>query len=155
MHIGIGCDHAGFEAKEEIGDLLGELGHDVEDYGTHDDTSTDYPDFARRVGRAIVEEEVERGILLCGSGIGVAVAANKISGIRASVCHDTYSARQGVRHDDLNVLCLGARVVGPDLMDELVRAFVDAEFSGAERHRRRLRKVDEIEQDACNGVFDP
>ncbi len=154
MHIAIGCDHAGFEAKLEILDLLDELGHEIEDCGTHDDTSVDYPDFAREVARAVADEQVDRGILICGSGIGVAVAANKMPGIRASVCHDTYSARQGVRHDALNVLCLGARVVGSDLMADLVRAFLDADFSGAERHRRRLDKVAQIEREARDGDVD-
>jgi ribose 5-phosphate isomerase B len=106
----------------------------------------DYPDFAEAVGRAIVEGDAERGLLVCGSGVGASVAANKIPGIRAGLCHDTYSARQGVEHDDMNVLVLGARVIGPELARELVRVYIEATFSGAERHRRRLEKIARLEK---------
>ncbi|MFB6265265.1 MAG: ribose 5-phosphate isomerase B [Bradymonadaceae bacterium] len=151
MIVGFGSDHAGFDAKQQLADYVREFGHDVRDFGPEDDASVDYPDYARPVAEAVAAGELDRGILICGSGIGVAVAANKVPGVRASVCHDTYSARQGVEHDDLNVLCLGGRVVGSELQRELVRAFLGAEFDGVERHRRRLEKVEAIERDALQG----
>lgn len=154
MRVGVGSDHAGFRAKEPVLELVEELGHTVRDFGTDDEESVDYPDYARSVGSAVAADEIDRGIILCGSGVGVSVAANKIPGVRAGVCHDTYSARQGVEHDDMNVLCVGARVIGSELIDAVVRAFLEAEFSGAERHRRRLDKVLQIERDALDGAFD-
>lgn len=154
MRIAVGADHAGVEGKRVVVEVLESMAGDesagpvdieVTDVGTDDAESVDYPDFAQRVARRVSEERVDRGILLCGSGVGMAVAANKVKGVRACVCHDTYSARQSVEHDALNVLCLGARVVGSATIEELVRAFVVAEFSGEERHQRRLGKVGEME----------
>ena len=153
MRIGIGSDHAGFEAKEAIKPLLDKLGHEVKDYGTDSEESVDYPDFARAVGVGVNSGEVDRGIIFCGSGVGVSVAANKVPGVRAATCHDSYSAAQGVEHDDMNVLCLGARVVGSELIEAIVEAFLGAEFSGVDRHVRRLNKVKQIEQDALDGKF--
>ena len=145
MRIAIGADHRGFELKKTLVDSLRELGHSVEDLGTDSTDPVDYPDYAEAVAGALVDERAERGILICGSGVGVSVAANKVPGIRAALCHDTYSAHQGVEHDDMNVLVLGARVVGDALAAELVHAFLDAQFTGEERHRRRLEKVRALE----------
>ena len=139
MKIVIGSDHAGFELKNAIGDVLRGLGHAVLDIGAFNENPSDYPDFAEAVGRAVLDGRANRGVLICGSGVGASVAANKLVGIRAAVCHDTYSAHQGVEHDDMNVLCLGARVTGPALADELVRAFLSATFQrNQERFVRRL-----------------
>ena len=146
MRIAVGADHAGFELKQLLADELRGLGHDVLDLGTGSTAPVDYPDFAEAVGKAVREGRSERGIVICGSGVGASVAANKLPGIRAAVCHDTYSAAQGVEHDDMNVLVLGSRVIGPALAHELVRAFLGAVFSGAERHVRRLAKVRELER---------
>lgn len=145
MRLAIGADHAGFELKESIAKMLRAEGHDVVDLGTHSTAPVDYPDFAAAVGRAVAEGQVERGLLICGSGVGASVAANKIVGVRAGLCHDTYSAAQSVEHDDANVLVLGARVIGSALAEVLVRAFLGARFSGGERHRRRLEKVRALE----------
>jgi RpiB/LacA/LacB family sugar-phosphate isomerase len=145
MRIAIGSDHAGFDLKEGLLDDLRRLGHQVIDLGTHSTEPVDYPDFAEAVGRALLTGEAERGILLCGSGVGASVAANKLPGIRAGLCHDSYSAHQGVEHDDMNLLVLGARVIGPALASELVHIFLKAAFSGEERHRRRLEKVTALE----------
>jgi ribose 5-phosphate isomerase B len=145
MTVALGADHAGYELKQRVAAYLRALGHEVLDLGAHSAEPSDYPDFAEAVGRAILEGRAERGVLLCGSGVGATVAANKLPGIRAGLCHDTYSARQGVEHDDMNVLVLGARVIGPALMEELVRTFLGARFSGEERHRRRLEKVRALE----------
>ncbi len=145
MRVVLGADHAGFALKDAIAGELRRLGHEVVDKGAFDESPVDYPDIAELVTRSITSRETERGILLCGSGVGAAVAACKVPGIRASVCHDTYSAHQGVEHDDMNVLTLGARIIGPELALELVRAFVAARFSGEERHLRRLNKVLAIE----------
>ena len=145
MRLAIAADHAGFELKESIAKLLRAEGHDVVDLGTNSTAPVDYPDFAAAVGRAVVDGQVERGVLICGSGVGAAVAANKIVGVRAGLCHDTYSAAQSVEHDDANVLVLGARVIGSALAEVLVRAFLAARFSGGERHRRRLEKVRALE----------
>jgi ribose 5-phosphate isomerase B len=142
MKIAIGADHGGFPIKADLVALLKKLGHEVVDVGAHTlDSSDDYPDFARAVGQAVQRGEAERGIVICGSGVGACVAANKLRGIRAGVCHDTYSAHQGVEHDNMNVLCLGGRVVGIEVARELVQAFVGAKFSGEERHARRVAKV--------------
>ena len=154
MRIAIGSDHAGFALKKEIVAMLLATEHEVADLGAFDAQPSDSPDFARLVGQAVASGECRRGILVCGSGVGASVAANKVPGVRAALCHDTFSARQGVEDDDMNVLCLGARVIGPALAGELVRAFLTAEFSGAERHVRRLNKVKAIEADARRGVFD-
>ena len=146
MRIAIGSDHAGFELKQEVGAYLRQLGYDVLDLGTHSTAPVDYPDFAEAVGLAVTDGKGDRGILICGSGVGASVAANKIPGIRAAVCHDTYSAHQGVEHDDMNVLVLGGRIIGVEMARELVRAFVNARFTEEERHVRRLKKVNAIEQ---------
>jgi ribose 5-phosphate isomerase B len=146
MRIVIGADHAGFELKEFIIDDLARAGHEVLDKGTHSTEEVDFPDYARAVGEAVLGGEAERGILVCGSGVGACIAANKLAGIRASLCHDIYSAHQGVEHDDMNVLCLGAQIIGPQVALELVRAFLAARFSGEERYRRRLAKIEAMER---------
>jgi RpiB/LacA/LacB family sugar-phosphate isomerase len=145
MRIAISSDHAGFELKEKMKGFLQELGHQVRDLGTHSLDPVDYPDYAEAVGLALRDGKADRGIVICGSGVGASVAANKIPGIRAALIHETYSAHQGVEHDDLNVLVLGGRVVGVEMARELVRTFLGATFSGEERHRRRLSKVRAIE----------
>ena len=146
MKIAIACDHGGYPLKKPMATLMKSLGHEVLDLGAHElDSQDDYPDFARYVGQAIQHGQAQRGVLLCGSGVGASIAASKQNGIRAAVCHDTYSAGQGVEHDDMNVLCLGARIVGEALAVELVKAFVNAKFSAEERHARRLEKVNAIE----------
>ena len=154
MRVGIGSDHAGYRAKEAAKAFIEELGHEVKDFGTDDESSVDYPDYARAVGGALANGEIERGIIFCGSGVGVSVAANKIPGVRAAICHDTYSARQGVEHDDMNILCIGARVIGSELIEAVVESFLGAEFSGVDRHVRRLNKMKQIEADALDGAFD-
>lgn len=146
MRIVLGADHAAFALKELLVTYVAGLGHDVEDVGTHDESPVDYPDIAAALGEAVVRGGAERGILLCGSGVGASVAANKIHGIRAGLCHDTYSAHQGVEHDNANVLVLGSRVIGYELAHELVRAFLSAQFTHEERHERRLAKVVALEQ---------
>ena len=143
--IALAADHAGFELKEKIAGYLKAKGFEVMDLGTHDEEPVDYPDFARAIGEALKQQKADRGILICGSGVGACVAANKMSTIRAGLCHDTYSAHQGVEHDDINVLCLGARVIGEELARELVSAFLAASFTGEERHRRRLDKIKAME----------
>ena len=149
MRIAIGADHGGYSLKPYIADLLEGMGHGVLDVGAHSlDPADDYPDFAKAVAEAVAGDTAARGIVMCGSGVGAAVAANKVRGVRASVCHDAYSARQGVEHDDMNVLCLGARVVGSELAKELVSVFISADFSGDERHKRRLTKILEMESKA-------
>jgi ribose 5-phosphate isomerase B len=145
VKIAVGCDHAGYPLKKEILSWLRKLGHEVTDFGTDSTAAVDYPDFAREVGRAVAQKSVERGIIICGSGVGACVAANKIKGVRAGLCHDTFSARQGVQDDDTNVICLGARVIGEELAKDVVSAFLQAKFSHLERHERRLRKVLDIE----------
>ena len=147
MRIAVGADHAGVPLNETAMAELRKLGHEVVDLGTHDASQPDdYPDYAIAVAQEVTSGHCERGLLICGSGVGVSVAANKIPGIRAAMCHDTYSAHQGVEHDDMNVLCLGARVIGPELMLDLLRAFVGARFMGEERFRRRLAKVTALEK---------
>ena len=146
MIIAIGADHGGFHLKQTVVVLLKELGHTALDVGAYTDDPSDYPDFAMAVAKLILRKKAKRGILICGSGVGACVAANKFPGVRASVCHDTFSARQGVEDDDMNLLCLGARVIGPKLAEEVVKTFLSAEFSNAPRHRRRLRKVKAIER---------
>ncbi len=147
MRIAVAADHAGFRLKALVVKFLEELGHPVKDLGTENEEPADYPDYARAVAQEILSRRAERGILICGSGVGACAAANKFPGIRAAICHDTFSAHQGVEDDDLNVLCLGARVLGPELAKEIVRVWLSAVFSGAERHRRRLAKIDEIEKE--------
>ncbi|OLB25941.1 MAG: ribose 5-phosphate isomerase B [Acidobacteria bacterium] len=145
MKLVIGSDHAGFALKVAMGDLLRSLGHEVLDVGAFNENPSDYPDFAEAVGRAILDGKAERGVLICGSGVGASVAANKVMGIRAGMCHDTYSAHQGVEHDNINVLVLGSRVVGVKLAEDLVKAFLGAKFSQEERHVRRLGKIKALE----------
>jgi len=145
MRVALAVDHAGFPLKQRIVDELRQAGHEVVDLGTFDTEPVDYPDNAQAVGEAIQRGEADRGVLVCGSGVGASVAANKLEGIRAGVCHDTYSAHQAVEHDDMNVLCLGARVIGSELAAELVHAFVGAHFSGEERHARRVAKIRALE----------
>lgn len=146
MRIAIASDHAGFELKEQVRAEIARLGHEVTDLGAYDETPSDYPDFAEKVGNALMAGEADRGVLICGSGVGVSVAANKMPGIRAGMCHDTYSAHQGVEHDDMNVLVLGSRIVGSALAMELVHAYLNAKFQPQEeRFVRRLNKVNAIE----------
>lgn len=148
MIVAIGADHGGFELKAQLVELLRSARHEVLDLGAFTETpGDDYPDFAKAVALAVREGKAERGVVICGSGVGASVAASKVPGVRAAVCHDSYSAHQGVEHDDLNVLCLGQRVVGPELARELVQFFLQAKFSGAERHRRRVDKVRAIERE--------
>lgn len=145
MRIAVAADHAGFPLKRDVIDELRRIGVDVIDLGTDSTAPVDYPDYAEAVGNAIITGAAERGIVICGSGVGASVAASKMPGIRAAVAHDTYTAHQGVEHDDMNVLALGARVIGPEVALELVRAFAQARFSNEERHARRLAKVNAIE----------
>jgi RpiB/LacA/LacB family sugar-phosphate isomerase len=146
MKIVIGSDHAGFQLKNAMGDLIRGLGHSVLDVGAFNENPSDYPDFAEAVGRAILDGKAERGVLICGSGIGASVAANKLIGIRAGICHDTYSGHQGVEHDNMNVLVMGSRVIGEKLAEDVVRAFLPAKFTNEERHVRRLAKVHALEE---------
>lgn len=146
MRIVLGSDHAGFELKKILGEHLQKNGHRVLDVGTYGPEPVDYPDYAEAVGLSLLRGEAERGILICGSGVGASVAANKIAGIRAGVCHDGYSAHQGVEHDDINVLVLGSRVVGPELAKDLCLTFLNASFTAEERHKRRLGKILAIEK---------
>ena len=145
MKIVIGSDHAGFQLKVAMGDLLRSMNQEVLDVGAFNENPSDYPDFAEAVGKAILDRKAERGVLICGSGVGASVAANKLTGIRAAVCHDTYSAHQGVEHDDMNVLVLGSRIVGVKLAEDLVEAFLAAKFTNEDRHVRRLAKVNALE----------
>src|ERR1700751_1294635 len=151
MKLVIGSDHAGFELKNAMGDVLRGLGHTVLDVGAFNTNPSDYPAFAEAVGRAVLDGRSERGVLICGSGVGASVAANKLIGIRAGMCHDTYSAHQGVEHDNINILVLGSRVVGEKLAEDLVKAFLGAKFTHEERHVRRLGKVKAIEAKYCGG----
>lgn len=147
MRVALGSDHAGYEMKQHLAEQLAGAGFTVFDLGTHSTDPVDYPDFAAAVGRAVIDGRAERGIVVCGSGAGACVAANKIRGVRAATAHDTYTARQCVEHDDVNVLCLGSRVIGTALADELARAFLEAEFTGEERHVRRLQKIESLEDE--------
>ncbi len=146
MKIVLGADHAGYELKEEMATRLVDFGYQIVDVGTHSTDSVDYPDIAEALGRAVLDGKAERGILICGSGAGASIAANKLKGIRATVAHDAYTAHQSVEHDDVNVLTLGARVIGPAQAWELVQSFVNAKFSGDERHVRRVNKVKALEE---------
>ncbi len=142
LRIAIGSDHAGFDMKTTLVEILGGWGHQVDDHGPElFDADDDYPDYALAVAASVASGNAERGLLVCGSGVGASVAANKVRGVRAAMCHDTYSAHQGVEHDDMNVLCLGARIIGIELAKELIKAFLLASFSRDERHQRRLNKV--------------
>ena len=154
MVIAVAADHGGFHLKTLLVEFLKKLGQEVMDLGTNSEEPVDYPDFARAVALEILSKKVEKGILICGSGVGTCVAANKFPGIRAAICHDTFSAHQGVEDDDINVLCLGARVIGPELAKEIVRVWLSASFSGAERHRRRVAKIGEIEKEFLKGGGD-
>ena len=145
MRIAIGADHAGFEMKRDLAAYVAKCGHEIIDMGTHTSAPVDYPDIAEAVAQAVRNGQSDRGIVVCGSGAGAAIAACKFPGIRAAVCHDAYSARQAVEHDDLNVLCLGSRVIGPALARTLIDTFLAASFSGEERHMARLAKIDAIE----------
>jgi len=152
MRVALGADHAGVGLKQHLAAWLVTQGHDVLDLGTNSTDPVDYPDYAEAVGRAVLDGRSERGVIVCGSGVGAAIAANKLPGIRAGLCHDTYSAAQGVLHDDTNVLVLGARVIGPALAESLVTAFLGARFTNAERHVRRLAKVTALEQKALQQI---
>src|SRR6266567_7744799 len=152
MKLVIGSDHAGFQLKVAMGDVLRALGHDVLDVGAFNENPSDYPDFAEAVGRAVLDGKAERGVLICGSGVGASIAANKLHGIRAGLCHDTYSAHQGVEHDNMNVLVLGSRVIGSALAEDLVLNFLQANFTGEERHLRRLKKVKALEAKYAAGT---
>lgn len=145
MRVALAADHAGFELKERLAKVLADAGHAVYDLGTHTPDPVDYPDFAAAVARAVIDGRADRGVVVCGSGAGACVAANKVKGVRAGVAHDTYTAHQMVEHDDVNVLCLGSRVIGSMLAEEVTLAFLAAAFSGEERHRRRLAKVVALE----------
>jgi ribose 5-phosphate isomerase B len=147
MKVAIAADHGGFPLKGRLAEALRDSGHEVVDLGTHSTEPVDYPDYARALGRAILDGQAERGVLICGSGAGAAIAANKMRGIRAALAHDTYTAHQMVEHDDVNVCCLGARVVGAELATEIVSAFLPARFTGEERHVRRLGNVQEMERE--------
>lgn len=151
--IAVGGDHAGFSMKAMLAEYLGLTGYSIVDCGTDDESPCDFPDFAEKVSLELLQGRAQRGLLVCGSGVGVSVAANKIPGIRASLCHDTYSAHQGVEHDDMNVLCIGARVIGPELAMEIVRSFLSAVYAPKPRHQLRVDKILDIERRALAGEF--
>ncbi len=150
MRVAIATDHAGFPLKQTVIDVVRAAGHEPVDLGTDSTDPVDYPDFAEKLGRAILAGQAERGVLVCGSGVGASIAANKLTGIYAGLCHDVYSAAQGVEHDNMNVLCLGARIIGPALVPGLVQAFLGAQFSTEERHRRRVGKIRTLELKASS-----
>lgn len=153
MKIALGCDHAGYPLKKLVQERIAKLGHEVLNLGVDTDaTPADYPDYARAVAEAVASGKAQRGVVVCGSGVGATVAANKVPGSRASMCHDTFSARQGVEDDDLNVLCLGGRIIGQELAYEVLAAFLNAKFSGLERHERRKNKVLDIERHYSKGA---
>jgi ribose 5-phosphate isomerase B len=149
MIVAVGCDHGGFPLKEAVTQIIRNTGHEVLDLGTNSSTSVDYPDFVEKVGKALQAGDAHRGVLICGTGVGACIAANKMKGIYAGICHDTYSAHQGVEHDDMNVVCLGARVIGEELAKEVVKSFLAARFigrdPGEERHARRVGKIRKLE----------
>lgn len=153
LRYALAGDHAGFLMKNDVAKFLKTLGVEAIDCGTHTPDSCDFPDFAEIVATKLLAGEIDRGILVCGSGVGVSVAANKFPGIRASLCHDTYSARQGVEHDDMNVLCIGARVIGPELAFEIIKAFLGARYAPQPRHAKRLEKIADIERRVLAGAF--
>jgi RpiB/LacA/LacB family sugar-phosphate isomerase len=146
MRVVLGSDHAGFEMKQMLSGHIRELGHEVSDVGAHSTSPSDYPDYAEALGMAILNNQADRGVLICGSGVGASIAVNKIPGIRAGICHDCYSAHQGVEHDNMNVLVLGSRIIGSELAYNLVEVFLDAQFSCEERHLRRLDKLQKLEK---------
>jgi ribose 5-phosphate isomerase B len=146
MIVALGSDHGGFPLRKPVVDAISSSGRQLLDLGTFDKTPVDYPDVAKAVAEAVVSGQAMRGILICGSGVGACIAANKIAGVRAGLCHDTYSAHQGVEHDDMNILCLGARVIGPALAGEVVNTFLGAIFNGIERYRLRLEKISSMEK---------
>lgn len=152
VKVALGVDHGGFPLKETVKHALEQEGCEVLDLGTNSADPVDYPDYALAVGKAIIEGRAEQGVIICGSGVGASVAANKVPGIRAGLCHDTFSAHQGREDDDMNVLCLGARVVGPSLATDIVKTWLHARFTGAERHVRRVNKVNNIEREYSSGV---
>lgn len=151
MRIAVACDHAGFLLKDTVIAAVQQAGHEVIDLGTYDQEPVDYPDYAEKIGQAIQQHKADRGILVCGSGVGACIAANKMKGIYAAICHDVYSARQGVEHDNMNVLCLGGRIIGVETAKDLVKAFLSGTFSTEERHRRRVGKIVKLEE---NGKID-
>lgn len=153
MKVAVACDHAGFPLKDEIVAAILQTGNEVLDLGTYNQEPVDYPDYAEKAGRAILQGQAERAVILCGSGVGASIAANKIKGIYACMCHDTYSAHQGVEHDNMNTLCLGGRVIGGELAKEIVKAFLGAKFCNEERHKRRTGKIIALENKmfALNG----
>jgi ribose 5-phosphate isomerase B len=149
MKIAVACDHAGFPLKSTVLEVIREAGHQILDLGTDSTSAVDYPDLADKLGRALQDGQADRGILLCGSGVGACIAANKMQGVYAGICHDTYSAHQGVEHDDMNVLCIGSRIIGPEPAREIIQAYLKARFvgndPGQERHKRRVAKVRAME----------
>ena len=153
MKIAIGGDHAGFPMKGPVVELLEQMGHEVTDFGTHSPEPVDFPDIAQTVCDEIRSGRAERGVLVCGTGVGAAIAGNKIPGIRAAVCHDTYSAHQGVEHDDVNLLCMGAQIIGINVAEEILSAFVAARFSTDEDFRRRVRKLSDLERKAARELM--
>lgn len=146
MRVGVGCDHGGFDLKQAVLEVLQELKFEVEDFGTHSRESVDYPDFARAVAHAVRDGRCDFGVLICGTGVGISIAANKVPGIRAALCADTFTARMARQHNDANILCLGARTLGPGLAQDIVRAFFSASFEGG-RHARRVEKIRALEQE--------
>lgn len=152
MKVAVAADHGGFPLKKTVIDTLASLGHAPLDLGTDSEESVDYPDFAKKAGLAIVDGEAERAIVICGSGVGACIAGNKIVGVYACVCHDTYSASQGVEHDQMNMLCLGARVIGPELAIRIVKSFIEAQPSDEPRHIRRVGKIRQIEKEQLKGI---
>ncbi len=150
MIIAVACDHAGFPLKDEVIAAIEETGSEVLDLGTYDKEPVDYPDYAEKAAKAILQKQADRAVLICGSGVGASIAANKVKGIYAGLCHDTYSAAQGVEHDNMNVLCIGGRIIGPEIAKGLVKAFVNAKFSAEERHLRRFGKIQKIEANGKN-----
>ncbi len=156
MKLAIGADHAGFDLKAQVVPWLESSGHQVVDIGAHTlDPADDFPDFAAAVARSVIGNQAERGVMICGSGVGASIATNKVGGIRACLCHDTYTARQGVEHNDMNVLCLGGRVIGIETAKEVIAAFIGAEFMPETRFQRRINKVSEIEADRGNSTLTP
>lgn len=141
MRIVVGSDHAGFPLKAAVIDHIKSLGHNVDDVGSHDEKPVDFPDIAKLVTGAVISGAADRGIMVCGTGVGAAIAANKVKGIRAAVCHDVHSAHQSVEHDDVNIMCIGAQIVGPWLANDLIEAYLNAEFSTSEEFRRRVEKL--------------
>ena len=149
MRIAVASDHAGYDLKSQLFPWLAEQGHEALNLGTNSNVAVDYPDYARAIGRAVTSGQAERGLIICGSGVGACIAANKIRGIRAAMCHDTFSARQGVEDDDMNVICIGARVIGVELAKEIITVFLKARFSHLERHERRVKKILDIEAEGA------